>query len=382
MRWLLLCCLFLCLRYPALVSSCRTVATAIHQDSGGGRSSPVSDDLLIHWSCNGCDSKFGCCNLIQFTKQLARAKKDVMLGGGGINGIVAAADTSTSASVASCVEQIAELSAMEGAFSLVSYYRAIHPNREQPHHHSRRRLHNLNDNDNDNDINDDNDDDAVVQQYRNGRWNRTILPQFDVEPILPYKVMAHFDLSTSGGMHRVLSINLNLIQVTGIGSISMLLVLTEDFFVDIEHLIHTPCHGDFQSCHVTIHSSEIINTEEPAFVSPQHAIRLDILWNTPLLSMSMEESSSLSFALSIHARYPKPISRGRGGYYVVAKLPAPILLGVNGSNLPQPLPPPLVAHIPAGHADDGTFVTLATALCSIVGSLLLLRDLSRVSRWN
>jgi hypothetical protein len=330
MRRLFLLCLaeFLCW-HPAPVGSCKAVATQSGPD-------------FIHWSCNGCDSKFGCCNLIQFTQQLAWAKKDVVLGGITLPVVDG---------VAACVDKIAALSDMEGAFSLVSYERAFHRSRDatEPHHQ----------------------DDFVVQQYRGGRWNRTLVAQFAVEPILPYRVKAHFDLSKSGGMHRALSINLNLVQVSGVGSISMLLVLTEDFFVDIEHLIETPCKGDFQSCHVTIHSTEIIDMEEPAFVSPQHAVRLEVLWHTPL---SMEPS--LSFALSIHARYPKPI---RGGY-VVAKLPAPILLGVEGNNI-QPLPP-LLAHIPAGLADDGTFVTLATAVCSVVGSVLLLRDLSRVSRWN
>ena len=39
-------------------------------------------------------------------------------------------------------------------------------------------------------------------------------------------------------------------------------------------------------------------------------------------------------------------------------------------------------HIPAGNSYDYICVTFATATWSLLGSILLLRELSRVSSWN
>ena len=311
---------------PTFTMSCEAVAT---------RNAPD----FFHWTCNSCDSKFGCCNKIQFTHQLARAKSDTLLGSLVFN-------------TTECIKRIAALPDLNGMFSFVSYNRETSQDRNHvaPDH------------------------DFVIQQYRDGQWNSTLLPQFAIAPTLTSRTRIHSELSHSGGMHRTLSVNIffDPLEIQQ-GSVSMLLVLTEDFFVDIEQFIKEPCVGEFESCNLIIHSEsdEIINTEEPTFVSPQHTLRIEVLWTTPFTP-----EPYLSFALSIHSRYATP-----NGEYVIAKLPAPTLLDTE-INDRVPMQQPLSVHIPAGYSNDYSCVTFATATSSLLGSILLLRELSRVSHWN
>lgn len=311
---------------PTLTISCEAMAT---------RNAPG----FFHWTCNSCDSKFGCCNKIQFTHQLARAKKDPLLGSLVFN-------------ATECSKRIAALPDLNGMFSFISYNRKTSQERRNVVQ----------------------DHEVVTQQYRDGQWNLRLLPQFAVAPILYSRTRIYSELSESGGMHRMLSVKLSFDQLDfHQGSVSILLVLTEDFFVDIEQLIKSPCVGEFEFCNLVIHSisDETINTEEPTFVSPQHTLRIEVSWTTPLSS-----EPYLSFALSIHARYATP-----NGGYVVAMLPAPILLDM-GKNDMLPKQKPLSVHIPAGNSYDYICVTFATATWSLLGSILLLRELSRVSSWN
>ena len=313
--------------FPTHIASCDVIST---QNSPG----------FFHWTCSGCHSKFGCCNRIQFSHQLANAKKDALLGHLTFN-------------AEECVEKIATVPGVEGAFSFISYERKLSQ--------SRRLI--------DENVN------FVAQQFRDGKWNSTLQPQFNVAPIMLNQVYLNSNLSISGGIHRTLSVSLSMANVQGQGTYSLLLFLTEDFFVDIERLIEEQCVGEFAYCSVSIHSDhdEIIDTEAPSNISPQHVVRLEVSWQTPMVS-----EPSLFFALAVHSRYPVP----KGGY-LLAKLPSPVILGIplaRNEKMHQEMP--LMVFIPAGHSDDYVFIVIATGLCSVIGSILILRELSKVSKWN
>jgi PIG-X / PBN1 len=155
-------------------------------------------------------------------------------------------------------------------------------------------------------------------------------------------------LSLDGGMHRLLEhtieiplhqIRQNLRRTTGPGHFydvlviqrltgSFLLLIPSDMFMDAEdafdqhqwkvHLVDSmdgltttsslahPVQGNYS---LTLHSHKVMDIEQPAFASPQHAVMVHLNWNATTLLAKDDDVPShfvLRFATKLHLRYPAP----------------------------------------------------------------------------
>lgn len=167
-------------------------------------------------------------------------------------------------------------------------------------------------------------------------------------------------LSLVGGMHRKLAIDVDV--ASHFGSTTLLLFLTEDVFVDIEHLFEGDCvgHGNARCRVGEVHSTGLIDMEQPAFLSPQHVVAVDIEWD------NVPADGGLTLQVLIHLRYPTPVV---GGGNREIRLPAPVL--VSSPNMQAPL----VATVALGNEGDYGIVSLVTMVVQILGTVVLLRGI-------
>ena len=226
------------------------------------------------------------------------------------------------------------------------------------------------------------------KQYVNGRWNEgpmvSPFPSEITNNGVTFSANIHSSLSPDGGMHRLLhhAISIKCPEETTESyqaSLTMLVFVTEHFFVDIDDPLLSSHDGGV----ATLVSRERIDIEQPAFVSPQHVIMVQVTMDDGRCN----ETTTYSFATKLHVRYPPLTTTGH--FDIV--FPAPLLRSgwlamsqQQNYTLEQQVTwqPPILLNVATGWQDDYAWVGIVTILWSLVGSILLLRDLSKVSKWN
>jgi hypothetical protein len=258
-----------------------------------------------------------------------------------------------------------------------------------------------------------NTDDLELLYLRDGQWTSeggTLFERIDGD--LPEStadtsastatLYAELDstLSRDGGMHRQLHHIIRLKPDEAIrnhhklsGSLTILIFLTQDVFIDIDDPFGGSCTSsptnadDAVQCQASLlHQHGRIDIEQPAFASPQHVVAVEIKWNTTTTLKEME----LHMTMQLHLRYAKPIRNGR---YHAFLLPTPILQrgkceSVNSTNkctvnlTSKNAAIQQVVHVAAGLESDNIWVTVMTLLCSLIGAAVLLREIVTVSQWE
>lgn len=258
-------------------------------------------------------------------------------------------------------------------------------------------------------------DGAVVEQYlyrnRNlGRVENESSP-FLLESTLSSSASLNSQLSLNGGMHRLwyqhLSLQegeLTLNDDDRSMNVYVFWTIPQGIFVDLDDPVESlvlswsssleqqPVH----SANYTIHSAVICDIEQPAFVSGQHVVVMEIPGVSPPLS------PSISITAKLHLRYPFPSSTKEQWI----DLPPPQVVLVN-------LRPNLsdggdddgddgggakyhIYHsqttmtnggmerirVAAGNDEDYDFVMYTTLSACLLGVYWMLRDISYVSHWD
>jgi len=230
----------------------------------------------------------------------------------------------------------------------------------------------------------------VWKQYVHGGWNEeTIMSPFahdntSSSPVFSANIQS--TLSLDGGMHRLLHHDITVkcpLEANDSDSYQALLTVlvfcTEYLFVDVNDAILVP-----NETFAMLVSKERIDIEQPAFVSPQHVVAIQLA-----VQGLCSDTVPHTFATKLHVRYP-PLSR-TGERNVV--FPAPLLFP-SGSRLDTcqqhytlstddfTWQPPITISVATGYERDYYWVGITTIVSSLVGSFLLLRTLSKVSKWS
>jgi hypothetical protein len=178
-------------------------------------------------------------------------------------------------------------------------------------------------------------------------------------------VSIHSDLSASGGMHRLLHHRIRTPANLQTGFV--FLTIPYSMFVDLDDA--------FQGIdNVRIHAASVCDIEQPAFVSGQHVL---------VLELSVNDTSTLEFSTKLHLRYPYP-SRS---YEQQAFLPEPQLLclNTNGPMLfqePEERETPTYIWVAAGSDEDYDLVMWITVLVCWIGVVWMMLDMSSVAKWD
>ncbi len=271
------------------------------------------------WVCSDCESKQRCCQL------LVQEEKSVDLD--------------------NCNTMLSTVPVKEGMFSLyANTSRRPPPNMEgRPHLPS------------------------VVWEIRN--TDKTSGDAWVLSPQRPFQLgtpMVHnveSTISSDGGMHRTWYHDLSNVEPDA--TVMLLLFLTEHVYVDIEDLIQGKVKGGSL---VQIHTSETISVELPAFDSPQHVIAIELKVH--------DASSHISLVTKLHLRYLEPSDNHNAATTI--QIPHPVLWNARG-RMPEPI---FIQNVATASAADLLFITTISILCSLIGALLLCKDLLQVCQWN
>lgn len=173
------------------------------------------------------------------------------------------------------------------------------------------------------------------------------------------------ELSSSGGMHRLLSHRLE--TMVDFSKCFIFLTVPHDMFVDLDDAYEPP--GD--NTILRVHAAGVCDIEQPAFASGQHAIVLEL----------EQDANPLSFASKFHVRYPYPSPT----YSQYVHLPEPQLLCTtyDGSLVgTAPTKDAEVVWVAAGSDEDHDFVMWTTVLMCCFGVVWMMSDISHVARWD
>jgi PIG-X / PBN1 len=284
----------------------------------------------------------------------------------------------------------------------------------------------------------------VPHQQQNKVATVTIGSQHSLSPSI---AALESSLSESGGMHRELKHRITLTipgcdrdeedgekgkkSMTGTATIwlYMLLHIPNSLFVNVEDLFQG--YSGNNNTTVTLlptGDGSAIDQEEPAFVSPPHALLVCVEHTTVITATTETATDEIEFATKLHVRYPAPRhSSNNDGpdddnnpNFVRAILHPPWLVagystirdsgidkssdfGSSGSNntnatndgagaAPSSLGVPirimdtggvpLVLWIAVGHDSYLRFVSCLRIAVSGIGAVVMLRDIVRASRWN
>jgi hypothetical protein len=194
-------------------------------------------------------------------------------------------------------------------------------------------------------------------------------------------------LSASGGMHRTLHQRLHLAPTIvpanhSRGVVEVLVVLPPALFLNVEEAVQVLAPDNVQVRRVW--SPAVIDQEEPAFVSPSHAVllELDFFLETTgdgLLTTTM--TTVVEWNLLLHVRYPSPLPQG-ADFGLVAVLPPVVWsLHVGGVVLTSPRQwhttmmdkEPLYLWVAAGRREHLGIAVAVTTAAALVGALVMLR---------
>lgn len=203
------------------------------------------------------------------------------------------------------------------------------------------------------------------------------------------------ELSAEGGMHRSLAHTVTLTfadknndsELPIHGFIILYIFLSENVFIDMDDPLDGPCYSSVDTwlCKAELVPTKhaVIDIEQPAFASPQHVVAVRI----NVQGESLPTEVTVRVATKIHLRYPQ-LASGTSSHVSVA-IPAPLLHTGSFLRGQERLGfvstfsygKPITFRVAAGIKEDYGWVALITILCSITGSLVMLRDITRVSKW-
>jgi len=310
-----------------------------------------NDEKEVMFSCQG-ESKMECCNRIWLLLQdlCSSQKYDWCLPQEEFDFL--------------CINQMATFT-LSGASRNQSYYALFLSAQSKEHEHG----------------------EVEWKQYVNGDWNDEAM----LSPFSPAKkekgpsfsATVHSSLSPDGGMHRLLyhDISIDCPEETNgsfQASLTLLIFVTEYFFVDMDDafLINS------ENVSLASISNELIDIEQPAFVSPQHVMATKVD-----MEGICNDSFQYKVATKLHVRYP-PLTKS--GFVNVA-FPAPLIISGELQSKHETYTlryneitwqPPIHVQVATGYEGDYYWVGLVTILTSLVGALILLRDLAKVSKWK
>jgi hypothetical protein len=233
----------------------------------------------------------------------------------------------------------------------------------------------------------DHDDGVEWRQYTNGIWKDGLISSpflFNetTEKDSFFSAILSSALSETGGMHRLMHHSIAISCPHGVAgpfqvSITMLLFVSEHFFVDVDDPFDTFGENEF------FLSNSRIDIEQPAFASPQHVVAVQIIMKERAVC---NDDSQIEFATKLHVRYPPLTHEGN----LQVALLAPLLYQgwLTSKNINYTLTPwssyqtPMQTRVTTGFEQDYYWVGIITILWSLRGSYLLLCSLSKVSKWN
>jgi hypothetical protein len=197
-------------------------------------------------------------------------------------------------------------------------------------------------------------------------------------------------LSASGGMHRTLHQRLHLAPTSvpannqSRGVVEVLVVLPPALFLNVEEAVQVLAPGNVQVRRVW--SPAVIDQEEPAFVSPSHAVLLELdffLETTGDDAMTTTTRTTVvEWNLLLHVRYPSPLPQGADFGLVAVLSPVVWSLHVGGVALTSPRPwhttimgnkEPLYLWVAAGRREHLGITVAVTVAAALVGALVMLR---------
>jgi len=260
----------------------------------------------------------------------------------------------------------------------------------------------------------------------------------------PISVVVESSLSNKGGMHRSFKHTVAL-QTTADhlrknfngmvhGEVNLILPQSKDIFIDVDDPFQKGEQGACVmiianrprtvqktvlngNCNATLVSvvDEVIDIEQPAFVSPQHVLGLKIEFegyvpnNFKLLGNKEGYIEiALGVVTNLHFRYPLTIDAGVSSYGVPVHVPTPFLydaklIGTDGVLSVQSVQnchklskgmafksgsgvsgswEKAIVDIAAGKDDHHDYVMIITVIVSLIGAWRILFDMSKVSSWR
>jgi len=240
------------------------------------------------------------------------------------------------------------------------------------------------------------DDDALhFQSWLDGKNN-----DMDDSTASIVKVHLESQLLPSGGMHRDLRHRITIqngspaaaaheLHHSVTTTLIMSLQIPSDLFVNVEDLVRVETAGAVVVGSVRLvrdHTTVIIDQEEPAFVSPPHALLLEIT-----IAADTTKTTLFEFVTKLHVRYPLPVSGDDEGSFRLVVMPPPRLLAATSTSHSESITTtimssrherPLSLWVAAGRQEHYKFILGVTLLASVVGAVIMLRDIARISTWN
>jgi hypothetical protein len=264
------------------------------------------------------------------------------------------------------------------------------------------------------------------------------------EKNIPISIVVESSLSNKGGMHRAFTHTVALhttvdhlsksFNGTVQGEINLILPQSQDIFMDVDDPFQKGEHGACNmiianrpmsvqnsvingNCHASLVSvtEEVIDIEQPAFVSPQHVVAIKIEFegyvpnNFKLLgNKGGYIEIVLGVITNLHFRYPLTSDAGASSSLVPVHVPTPFLydaklIGTDGVVNVQSVQnchtlskgiaiksgtgvsgswENAIVEIAAGKDDHHGYVMIITVIVSLVGALIILFDMSKVSSWR
>jgi hypothetical protein len=244
-------------------------------------------------------------------------------------------------------------------------------------------------------------------------------------------------LSETGGMHRSMqhriSCRIDSLMTTSTateyhGQVHLVLWIPQDMWFDANDAFpnnHNTCtsHSSFYNTtcraivimdqHERTESSDldvvVMDIEDTSFESPQHVIPIQIdfsilqQWNSNTTETSVFSSDSgsvqartrmmvLELITKLHLRYPKPICRANSASSITIEpwtrvvFPAPSIYDISLENTTVTWQdvrnaPLMATYVAAGYEDDYVWIMMTTMTCSIIGLIILLREILYTSQW-
>ena len=276
----------------------------------------------------------------------------------------------------------------------------------------------------------------VWDEMSGGRWHSSSSSPFRIASLevsdalptpeqslaIPARIVS--SVSESGGMHRAHNhrVVLSMGEVIGAGgseangNVTVLLPLSEGLFMDIDDALQnggectiTSMGGKCNTEMIDLPRGVVVDIEQPSFASRQHVLAIRVSFQLrDLHHQSHLPDIALEFTSNLHLRYQAPLLTTEmekrnermvpvyipptfigGGYAAVINndgqdgsnsdgTRTTVYYSINGGQVQRNA---LIVEAATGHDGDYVFVVAATLFASILGSLIMIREFSVVSRW-
>jgi len=187
-----------------------------------------------------------------------------------------------------------------------------------------------------------------------------------------HEVSLKSTVTESGGMHRLWKFRLSVGARGRQPKFSVLVFLTSNLFVDVEDWIVEEQTNDHTM--IQLKTENLIDIEAPSMYSPQHVLVLSV--NTASNdNTDQNEYDDIEFSIRLHLRYLTPSNTTTA----TILLPPPLIWNSHHASEQQEF---VVIEASRARANDLWLAWSVTLVCSIVSSLILLKDILNVCRWN